>query len=83
MSDATVAEVEIEPPVGGVVSATAIDGASPTSKVARVHVTICPAALQLQPMPDAVWNWTFPDGRRWVTTTFFASSSPWLVTSIV
>src|ERR1044072_601795 len=40
----TLALVAIAPPDGGVVTRTAIDGAAPTSRAARVQVTSCPLA---------------------------------------
>jgi hypothetical protein len=64
VSEATVAFALSAPPVGGVVTLTAIDGAAPTSRVARVQVTSCPAAVHVQPMPVALWNATLPEGRR-------------------
>src|SRR5262245_1240025 len=83
VSELTVALVVIDPPVGGVVTFTAIDGAGPTSSVARVQVTTWPLGLQVQPMPVALWNAMLPEGRRWDTVTFLASRPPWLVISRV
>ena len=51
--------------------------------MSRAHVTIWPAALQVHPIPVALWNATFPDGNRWVTLMPVASSPPSFVTSIV
>src|ERR1044071_1792713 len=68
---------------GGVVILARIDGAAPTSSVARVQVMIWPAGTQFHPVPIALWNSTLPSGRRLVTTRLVASRGPRLVTSMV
>ena len=78
----TVAVLLIDPPAAGAVTAIAIEGAAPTTNVARVHVTVPAALLQAHPVPVALTK-VVPAGSGSTTDTLFAVSGPPLLTASV
>jgi hypothetical protein len=79
-ADVTDAVFVIKPPVEGAVTVIVIVGAGPTARLARVQVTVPPAAAQVHPAPEALAN-EVVGGRTSVTTTLGAVAGPALATS--
>ena len=78
----TVAVSVTVPPAAGMVTTIVIFGAAPGASVGRVHVTVPPACVQVQPVPVALTN-VAPGGSVSVTVMPVAWLGPLFVTTTV
>ena len=75
VEDATVAVFVISPGVEGAVTSIASGAVAPDASPACVHVSVCPAAVQVHPAPVAPTNVT-PAGSVSVTVTALEALGP-------